>query len=257
MIRQAMMDVARDADDGECRLWAEYGRTRAIGTRGQLEARYLHLVETLARQLARKLPGSVDVNDLIQEGFLGLRRAVERFEPDRGIKFRTYAQSAVWGAMMDSLRRDDFTTRSVRRTAAVMDQMRGELAQELGRPATDAEVGEALGLPEERIAAFSQWAEHGAMSTMSAGDDDRRMQLADDRAPNPFREAEHRDLRELLLRGYNPKERLLIILYYFEEMTMREIGATLGISESRVSQLHTLLVARIKADLHRKKISWQ
>ena len=95
-------------------------------------------------------------------------------------------------------------------------------------------------------------------ATMPVTTDDRRFQLpADPRTPDPALEAQRNDLREMLLRGFDPTERLLVILYYFEEMTMGEVGATLGISESRVSQLHTLVVARIKADLMRKKVEWQ
>jgi RNA polymerase sigma factor FliA len=229
-------------------LWEEYARSRSPRIRKELELLYLDLVRSLAEQLSRRLP----------EGFLGLRRAVERFELRREVRFTTYAQSAIWGAMMDSLRRDDFGTRSARRQATLLSETRGALAQNLGRQPTDEETAEALGLPVQRIGVIARWAEVTTVTTMPATTDDRRFSLpADKRVPDPALEAQRQDLRELLLRGFAPMERLLIILYYFEEMTMREIGATLGISESRVSQMHSNLVVRIKADLERKRIEWR
>jgi RNA polymerase sigma factor for flagellar operon FliA len=131
--------------------------------------------------------------------------------------------------------------------------MKSLLAHEFGRPPTDGELAAALGLGEEKVLAIAQWSDATTVATMTPTADDRRLQLADKRAPDPSLEAQRRDLRDMILRGFDPTERLLIILYYFEEMTMREIGQTLGISESRVSQLHTLLVERMRADLERRR----
>jgi RNA polymerase sigma factor FliA len=238
-------------------IWEEYERTRSPHLRGQLETQYFYLVETLARQLARKLPESVDVNDLMQEGFLGLRRAVEKFQVRRAIKFSTYAQSAIWGAMMDSLRRDDAGSRGDRRQATRLQEARNVLCNELGRPPTEEELGHALGVDEEKVGDMMRWLEATTLASMDAGEDRRVFWPADEHAEDPALEAQRRDLRELILRGFDSTERLLIILYYFEELTMREVGATLGISESRVSQLHSLLVDRIRADLERKKAAWR
>jgi RNA polymerase sigma factor FliA len=248
-----MKSKSHATEDPQRDLWEEYSRTRNTRIRGILESQYLYLVESLAHQLARKLPDSVDVHDLVQEGFLGLRRAVERFQLEREVKFSTYAQSAIWGAMMDALRRDDYGSRTARRMATAVGEMRSLLAHEFGRPPTDGELATALGLGEEKVLSIAQWSDATTMATMTPTADDRRIQLADERTPDPALEAQRRDLRDLILRGFEPMERLLIILYYFEEMTMREIGQTLGISESRVSQLHTLLVERIRADLERRR----
>jgi RNA polymerase sigma factor for flagellar operon FliA len=247
------MNHTHNAPDPQRDLWEEYARTRSTRLRGILESQYLYLVESLAHQLARKLPDSVDVHDLAQEGYLGLRRAVERFRLERAVKFSTYAQSAIWGAMMDALRRDDYGSRTARRMATAVCEMRSQLAHEFGRPPTDGELASALGLGEEKVLSIAQWSEATTLATMTPTADERRLQLADERAADPALEAQRRDLRELILRGFDPTERLLIILYYFEELTMREIGQTLGISESRVSQLHTLLVERIRADLERRR----
>jgi RNA polymerase sigma factor for flagellar operon FliA len=238
-------------------LWEEYEKTRSPRLREKLESHYLYLVEALARQLARKLPESVEVNDLIQEGFIGLRRAVERFNLRREVKFTTYAQSAIWGAMMDSLRRDDFGTRNSRRQATLLAETRSHFTQEFGRPPTSEELAAAMGIKQERLSAIIQWIDAVNMGSFSNSSEDRHIQLPpDERATDPALEAQRQELRDLILRGFAPQERLLIILYYFEELTMRDIGATLGISESRVSQLHSLLVERIKTDLERKRIEW-
>ncbi len=238
-------------------LWEEFEKTHSPRIRGLLESHYLYLVEALARQLARKLPDCVDVSDLFQEGFIGLRRAVERFSLERAVKFTTYAQSAIWGAMMDSLRRDDFGTRNSRRQATLLAETRTHFTQEFGRPPSTEELAAAMGLKEERLSAITQWIDAVNVGSFSTSSEDRRIQLpADERAEDPARAAQRRELRDMILRGFSGQERLLIILYYFEDLTMRDIGATLGISESRVSQLHSLLVERIKADLERKRIDW-
>jgi RNA polymerase sigma factor FliA len=243
--------------DPERAVWEEYKSTGDLQIRGRLESHYLYLVEALARQLSRKLPDFVDVGDLVQEGFLGLRRAVERFNLDRSVKFTTYAQSAIWGAMMDSLRRDDLGTRNSRRQATLLAETRTHFTQEYGRPPTSEELAAAMGVKEDRLSAITQWIEAVNVGSFSSSSEDRRLQLpADERAVDPAVEAQKQDLRDVILRGFSSQERLLIILYYFEELTMRDIGTTLGISESRVSQLHSLLVARIKAELERKRIEW-
>jgi len=188
---------------------------------------------------------------------MGLRRAVEKFEVRRSIKFTTYAQSAIWGAMMDALRRDDAGSRGDRRQATRLQEKKSVLSHELGRPPTDEELGQALGVRQEKLGAMLRWLDATTMASMDGGEDRRMTLPPDDRAEDPAMAAQRRDLRELILRGFDSTERLLIILYYFEELTMREIGATLGISESRVSQLHSLLVQRIRADLERKKAAWR
>lgn len=253
-------ELPPSSDENNRKLWEEYARTRSEGIRRVLESHYLELVQSLARQLARKLPECVDVQDLAQEGFIGLRRAVERFDLDRKVKFTTYAQSAIYGAMMDSLRRDDFGSRTARRLANALQEMQSLLSGEFGRPPTDRELASALGMGEDKILSIVEWTQATTMATMSPVADERgggRLQIEDEHAPDPALEAQRRDLRDLMLRGFDPTERLLIILYYFEELTMREVGETLGISESRVSQLHTLLVKRIQADLERKRRAWE
>ncbi|HEY4328517.1 MAG TPA: sigma factor, partial [Phycisphaerae bacterium] len=191
-------------------LWEEYEQTRSERLRGELEAQNLHLVETLARQLAKKLPESVDVHDLVQEGFLGLRRAVERYELARGFKFSTYAQSAIWGAMMDSLRRDDAGTRGERRDCTELAEQRSLLGHELGRPPSDEELAEAMGVSWEKVSRITRWSDATTVASVGAGRnrgmaDERRLQWpADESAADPALEAQWRDMRELLLRGFAP-----------------------------------------------------
>jgi RNA polymerase sigma factor for flagellar operon FliA len=242
-------------------LWTEFFRTRDPGLRQRIASLYLELVQALAAQLASGLPPSVDVNDLVQEGYFGLYRAIGSFDTGFKVKFTTYASTAIRGAMLDSLRRSTWATRGARMGAQRVEDARHRLTQEFGRPPSDDEVAEEMGLEDEdavQVIAGGRLRTQVPLGHESTGEGTKNGSgkptlPADERAPDPAAEAQRSDLRELLLKGFDSAERLIVILYYFEQMTMKEIGATLGMSESRVSQKHTLIVERIKVALSNRQ----
>jgi RNA polymerase sigma factor for flagellar operon FliA len=245
------------ASDLHQRLWSEFQRTGDPVLRRQIASLYLDLVHSVASQVACGLPPCVDVNDLVQEGYMGLHRAIGTFDLSYGVKFTTYACSAIRGAMLDSLRRAAWAPRGARQRAGEIERARHEMMSRLERPPTDEELARCMGVNSteyERIATdahvvsqVSLWRD--TSDRLPRGQTAKELLPPDRRVEDPCLEAQRRDLRELLLRGFDTAERLIVILYYFERMTMKEIGATLGMSESRVSQMHALVVERIKATL--------
>jgi RNA polymerase sigma factor for flagellar operon FliA len=249
-------------------LWSAFRRTGDPEIRQQIASLYLDLVHALAGQVARGLPPCVDVSDLVQEGYLGLHRAIGSFDLSFNVKFTTYASTAIRGAMLDSLRRTAWAPRGARQRAGEIEHARMELMGTLERPPTDEEVAGRLGISMveyERISEDAQvasqvslWSGEGRRSwsprssswgSSTGGRSSKPAIPPDERVEDPAMAAQRQDLRELLLKGFDRAERLIVILYYFERMTMKEIGETLGMSESRVSQKHALIVDRIKASL--------
>lgn len=236
-------------------LWRDYQLRPGTATRQALLEGYLSLIRFVAVKVASKLPGCVDVNDLLQEGFLGLDRAIDAFDPNRGVQFSTFAVKRIWGAMMDGLRAEDWQRRTHRRRTQRLEHARRELMSQTGRPPTGEEIAARLGISTDEFERLWGAAEpRGLGSLHSAHADDgfegRWAAPEDPRAGDPAAAAIREDLKELLTRGFTRAERLIVILYYYEDMTMREIGETLDISESRVSQLHSLLVKRIRSVIH-------
>jgi RNA polymerase sigma factor FliA len=236
-------------------LWLAFQRDHATATRRALLEGYLSLIRFVAMKLAAKLPGCVDINDLMQEGYLGLDKAIDAFDPDRGVQFSTFAVKRIWGAMMDGLRADDYKRRTQRRRSQRLESARREMMTESGRPPTEEEIAERLGISEEEFSRL--WGDTrmaptgrlwgGQFDDPDGGSPGRQMLPPDPHAEDPTEAAQREDLKQLLLRGFTRAERLIVVLYYYEDLTMKEIGETLDISESRVSQMHSLLVKRIRA----------
>jgi RNA polymerase sigma factor for flagellar operon FliA len=241
-------------------LWQEYRHTRDRTLRDRLILTYAPLVKFVAGRLGATLPSHVDEQDLVSYGLLGLIGAIERFDPDREIKFETYAIARIKGAIIDELRSLDWVPRSVRTRAREIERAIAELERTLMRAPTDAEIAEKVGITgaelEDSLTEISRTsiaALDELWSPSSSGDQISLIDTIEDQSgPNPEVSLEQTELKEALGEAISrlpEREKLVVTLYYYEELTLREIGEVLGVTESRVSQLHTKAVLRLKARL--------
>jgi len=241
-------------------LWKTYKKSASKEVRNQLIEHYLPLVRNHAERLKAKLPSVVQVDDLTTAGVLGLMDAIEQFDPDRKVKFETFSAIRIRGAMMDELRGLDWVPRLVRQRAKMLSEATANLRAQLGRQPSEEEVATVLNVPLDeykRIAADSQptnvFSIYGKRPSNNQNHDmedpDDVANLCDPRSNNPLLQAQHKTLQEILVKGFTRSERLIVVLYYYEQLTMKEIGATLDLSESRVSQMHTSIVNRLKITL--------
>ena len=238
-------------------MWREFKRTNDLGLRNTLIEKYLPLVRYIAERVLSKLPQSIQVDDLESAGVLGLMDAVRGYDPERGVKFETYCTTRIRGAILDELRSLDWVPRIVRSKANKIDKTFKSLEVQLGRNPSDIEMAGEL---EMELPEYQEMAREATATTMTSlttdtRDDDgsksmRKLDLLEDKkGVNPEVEFKKKEVTEFITRGLNRKERLIIILYYYEELTMREIGETLSLSESRVCQLHSRIIIRLKSQL--------
>jgi len=242
-------------------LWQEFKRTGDRGLRDRLILTYAPLVKYVAGRLGSGLPAHVDEGDLVSYGLLGLIGAIERFDPARDIKFETYAIARIKGSIIDELRSMDWVPRSVRARARDIERAIADLESRLTRAPTDEEIATKLGITEDEfqdslleisrssIAALDElWASPGSSGDAVALIDT----IEDPAAAEPQSAMAHTEVREALGEAISrlpEREKLVVTLYYYEELTLREIGEVLGVTESRVSQLHTKAILRLKARL--------
>ena len=239
------------------RLWSEYKRTRTPRLRNVLMERYLPIVKYNAERIAAKLPDEVENDDLMSAGVFGLMDAIEAFDLGRGVKFETYCAARIRGAMLDELRSMDWVPRLVRNRAHKLERATRGLEAELGRAPSESELAKRMNLPQEEFAKLLRDANAVSLVSLSRkcyeSDSSRAVReidvLEDKRGRNPVTEVQKQDLKELITRGLSRAERLILILYYYEQMTMKEIGVTLDLSESRVSQMHSSILNRLKNQL--------
>lgn len=243
-------------------LWRAYKIRNDRGSRDILISRYAPLVKYVAGRVSVNLPKSVDEGDLVGYGTLGLIDAIERFDPARGVKFETYAIARIRGSMIDGLRSMDWVPVSVRHRNRTLEKTIKDLENQLGRSATDEEVAAELGVT---AAEYNQRIQDMAGSVILSLEDvwgnpeegeapTRMAELRDEKAVDPLDEAEWSSRREALARAIDnlpDRERLVITLYYFEGLTVKEIAYVLKVSPSRVSQLHTKAVIRLRGAMSR------
>jgi RNA polymerase sigma factor for flagellar operon FliA len=232
-----------------------------VELRNQLVEHYLSLVKYNAERIWARLPEGVELDDLISAGVFGLMDAIDAFDLERGVKFETYCVPRIRGAMLDELRTMDWVPRLVRSKASKLDDARKQLEAANGRPARPEELAQKLGITIDELDALV--GEATAVSLVSLNKkwyetdsykDVREIDILEDKkAEDPTHRLQNRDLMRLVTRGLNRNERLIIILYYYEDMTMKEIGATLDLSESRVSQMHSSIVARLQGVLAKRR----
>ena len=249
------------ADTDIQQIWKDYRATPTVELRNRLLEYFLPLVKYNAERIWSRLPDGVELDDLISAGTFGLMDAVDAFDLERGVKFETYCVPRIRGAMLDELRTMDWVPRLVRSKQSKVEAAKKELEATLGRPPRPEELAVKLGIPMDQIAAFV--GEANAVGLVSLNKkwyetdsykDVREIDILEDKkAEDPTGTLQNRDLMRLVTRGLNRNERLIVILYYYEEMTMKEIGATLNLSESRVSQMHSSIVARLQSQLAKRR----
>lgn len=242
-------------------VWHDFRKNPCDEMRNQLIEKYLHLVKYNAERIWARLPDGVELDDLISAGVFGLMDAISAFDTERGVKFETYCVPRIRGAMLDELRSMDWVPRLVRSKASKMEEARKSLEALLGRAPLPEEMAEKMGVPIEEFhklqgesTAVSQVSLNKKWYETDSYKDVREIDIVEDkRAEDPTKKIQNRDLMKMVTRGLNRNERLIIILYYYEDMTMKEIGATLDLSESRVSQMHSSIVQRLQAQLCERK----
>jgi len=238
-------------------VWRTYKKTASDELRNFLIENYLHLVKSTAERMHMRLPGEVDVEDLMSAGLFGLMDAIDAFDLERGVKFETYCTQRIRGAIFDELRAMDWVPRLVRSRTAKVERARKALEMELGRRATDREVCERLQVTNSEYKKLSKDSKPVNVVSLNrkwfetdSSKDIREIDvIQDNRQEDPLQELQKKDLKLLITKGLSRAERLIVILYYYEEMTMKEIGMTLDLSESRVSQMHSSILARLQAQM--------
>ncbi len=238
-------------------VWLAFKKNPTEATRNLLMMEYLSLVRYNAERIYSKLPDEVELDDLIQAGSFGLKDAIESFELNRGVKFETYCAPRIRGAILDELRNMDWVPRLVRSRSSKVDQATRKLKMELGRPPTQDEICQRLGVSKEEFdkmlkdsSAVSQvslsrkWFDADNNKDMREGD-----VLEDRQSRMPELDIHRKDLKELITRGLSRQEKMILMLYYYEDQTMKDIGQALGLSESRVSQMHSSIIRRLKSQL--------
>ncbi len=229
----------------------------------QMVLQYAPLIKYIASRLALRLPSHISLDDLISSGIIGLIDAIHKFDPSKNISFKTYAEFRIKGAILDELRSLDWIPRSVRKKTHLLENAYAELQKTLGRPAEPDEVAESLGMDIEEFYQLLDETKAVSLVELEAvwkaisgsaelADNEMPEILQDENVRDPFMAVHFSQLQEVMVRGIEAlpdKEKLLISLYYYEELTMKEIGQIMGYTESRISQLHTQAMLRLRAKL--------
>ena len=254
MARQEHHDDDAAAVQG---LWADYKGTNAREARDRLIVHYSPLVKYVAGRVAVGLPQSIEQADLVSYGIFGLIDAIDKFDTGRGFKFETYAIARIKGAIIDELRSMDWVPRSVRAKARSVEKAYTKLENELHRTPSDAEVADELGMSEADLQGiFTQISFVGVVALdemLSGGDRGESTTLGDtiaDKAEGPVALFEVEEMKHLLADAINrmpEREKIVLTLYYYEGLTLAEIGEVLGVTESRVCQIHTKSILQLRS----------
>ncbi|MGI9538528.1 MAG: FliA/WhiG family RNA polymerase sigma factor [Miltoncostaeaceae bacterium] len=261
-VQETKAERAERAESEElAALWRRFGATRDSNTRERLVLTYAPLAKYVAGRIGSQLPSYIDIEDLTSYGLVGLLDAIDRFEPSRGVKFETFALTRIRGAIIDELRSLDWAPRALRHRQRQLMRAMASIEQREGRPATDDELASSLevdvseldGLLAE-IASSSMVALEEVFAT--AGGDDERFSLGDAiedvSSPDPSAASEHAAIRDLLADAIvrlPERERIVVSLYHYDNLSLREIGDVLGVTESRASQLRTKAIMRLRSAL--------
>jgi RNA polymerase sigma factor for flagellar operon FliA len=240
------------------RLWVDYKSGRDQNLRDQLLLHYSPLVKYVAGRVAVGLPQNVEHADLVSYGIFGLIDAVEKFDPERGYKFETYAIARIKGAILDELRSIDWVPRSVRAKARALEKAYAKLEGQLHRTPSDDEVAEELGLSEEQFQTLLGQLSFVGLVALDellsvSGERGESMTLGDtipDSGDGPVGAYEVEEMRQLLAESINrmpEREKIVLTLYYYEGLTLAQIGEVIGVTESRVCQIHTKAILQLRS----------
>jgi RNA polymerase sigma factor for flagellar operon FliA len=240
-------------------VWEKYRATEDLALREQLILEYAPLVKYVAGRVGVGMPGHVDNADLVSYGIFGLMDAIDKFDLDAGVKFETYAVRRIRGAIIDELRSVDWVPRSVRSKARKIEQALRALESDLGREPSDAELAERLDIDEVEL---EEWLEQVSYTNVAALDEALDLgqgeqiaivdTLQDTSSPSPQQSLDEAEMRRLLREAIgrlNDREQQVLALYYFEGMTLGQVGEVMGVTESRICQIHTKAVLRLRTKL--------
>ncbi|MBQ7833545.1 MAG: FliA/WhiG family RNA polymerase sigma factor [Lachnospiraceae bacterium] len=242
---------------GRKRLWDDYQRTKASDIREKIIIEYAPLVKVVAGRLSMYLGYNVEYEDLVSYGIFGLIDAIDKFDSRKEVKFETYASLRIRGAILDQIRKLDWIPRTVRQRQRQIDAAMKDIENTMGRPATDSEIAIALGISEDE---YCEWQSQMKVTSVVSLNEYLEMgtDISNEKASvsrhfdAPEKVMEQDELKEMLMEALElltEKERKVILLYYYEELTLKEISNVLEVSESRVSQLHTKGLQKMKTKL--------
>ena len=228
-------------------------------TNDALIMKYAPLIKYIATRIAARLPMHIEIQDLINSGVLGLMDAIQKFDPAKEVKFETYAEYRIKGSILDSLRALDWVPRSVRKVATMLENTYADLEKKLGRPAQDEEVAEAMDVDVDKLHKLMSRVSHVSMVSLERDSRNSTQTSLLDRLISPgdvtgFEKLDTEELRDVLAESIErlpEKEQTVVALYYYDEMTMKQIGKVLNLTESRVSQIHTKAVLRLRGKLRK------
>ena len=237
-------------------LWKQYAATRDASIRETLILENAHLIKYVAGRLNIYFNANLEYDDLVSFGVFGLIDAIDKFDPNKGVKFETYASLRIRGAIIDNIRELDWVPRSLRQKGKELEKAYAGLEAELGRPPTDEETADRLGLTMKE---FAKFVGDASISTLVSLEEvvEQNSEYADDpgledASENPVRQAEYSELKDLLageIEQLSEKEKTIITFYYFNELTLKEISHIMNVSESRISQLHTKAIAKLRGSM--------
>lgn len=249
-------------DEEDQKLWEQYRTNHDQRIKDALIMKYASFVKYVAGRIAVNLPSNVEFDDLVSYGILGLIDAIDKYDSERNVKFKTYAKTRIRGAIFDELRVLDWTPRSIRQKARKLEKAYAKLEGKLGRDAKDEEIAEYLNIDiSELHKLFDETKKSLLLSLDEIFYDDEEGSsrfdfIEDQKSDNPQSKIEEAEAKKILadaISKLSDRERMVITLYYYEELTSKEIGKILGVSDSRVSQLHTKAILRLRGRLSRIK----
>ena len=241
-------------------LWQQYRKTRDPAIREGFIKQYAPLVKYVAGKVAVGMPNNVEFDDLVGYGVFGLMDAIDKYDPEKNVKFKTYAVTRIRGAIFDELRLIDFVPRSVRQKTREIETTISSLEAQLGRTASDQEIAGALGMDETEYMKVIQKISGTSIISLNdlwySGDDNDKVSIGDSiespSSMNPDVMVVNEEVRRVIVEAINElpeKEKKILVLYYYEDLTLKDIGRVLQVTESRVSQLHTKAVLHLRSKL--------